>query len=90
MNYTPVTLEQYNQSLRDAVNAYYTHAQQDPTMSQEEVYQSTAAMSEQYLDAVDEFEAAQNADISVTDDAAVTDDASCTDGGEDCNDDLDL
>lgn len=60
-SYTPVTLEEYNQSLRDSVNAYYVHAQNDPAMAQDEVIQSTAEMSEAYLNAVDEFQAEQEA-----------------------------
>lgn len=60
-NYTPVTLDEYNQSLRDSVNAYYVHAQNDPAMTQDEVIQSTAEMSEAYLNAVDEFQAEQAA-----------------------------
>ena len=38
----PVTLEEYNQSLRDTVNAYYEHAMQDPSMTEEDAIQSTA------------------------------------------------
>ena len=49
----PVTLEEYNQSLRDTVNAYYEHAMQDPSMTEEDAIQSTAEMSEKYLDAVE-------------------------------------
>lgn len=60
-SYTPVTLDEYNQSLRDSVNAYYVHAQNDPAMTQDEVIQSTAEMSEAYLNAVDEFQAEQEA-----------------------------
>ena len=52
----PVTLEEYNQSLRDTVNAYYEHAMQDPSMTEEDAIQSTAEMSEKYLDAVEEFQ----------------------------------
>ena len=37
----PVTLEEYNQSLRDSVNAYYTHAINDPGMSREDAIKST-------------------------------------------------
>ena len=36
MSFQPVTEEEYNQALRDAVNEYYEHALNDPTMSQEE------------------------------------------------------
>lgn len=56
----PVTLEEYNQSLRDAVNAYYTHSINDPSMSREEALKSTGEMSEKYLGAVEDFQNAQN------------------------------
>lgn len=56
----PVTLEEYNQSLRDTVNAYYEHAMQDPSMTEEDTIQSTAEMSEKYLDAVEEFQQEQD------------------------------
>lgn len=79
-SYTPVTLDEYNQSLRDSVNAYYVHAQNDPTMTHDEVVQSTAEMSEAYLNAVDEFQAEQE-----TLDSGL--EAGNT--GEDCDDGLD-
>lgn len=56
----PVTLEEYNQSLRDTVNAYYEHAMQDPSMTEEDAIQSTAEMSEKYFDAVEEFQQEQD------------------------------
>lgn len=56
----PITLEEYNQSLRDTVNAYYEHAMQDPSMTEEDAIQSTAEMSEKYLDAVEEFQQEQD------------------------------
>ena len=56
----PVTFEEYNQSLRDTVNAYYEHAMQDPSMTEEDAIQSTAEMSEKYLDAVEEFQQEQD------------------------------
>ena len=56
----PVTLEEYNQSLRDTVNAYYEHAMQDPSRTEEDAIQSTAEMSEKYLDAVEEFQQEQD------------------------------
>lgn len=59
----PVSLEEYNQSLRDAVNAYYVHAMSNPSMSKEEAISSTAQMSEQYLSAVEDFQAAQVGDL---------------------------
>ena len=55
----PVTLEEYNASLRDSVNAYYVHAMNDPSMSKDEAIRSTAEMSERYLGAVQEFQEAQ-------------------------------
>ncbi len=57
----PVSLEEYNQTLRETVNGYYTHAMNDPSMSREEAIRSTGEMAEKYLEAVEEFEAAQNA-----------------------------
>ena len=57
--YKPVSLEEYNATLRDSVNAYYAHAMNDPTMSKEEAIKSTAEMSEKYFDAVQEFQELQ-------------------------------
>ena len=56
----PVTLEEYNQSLRDTVNEYYEQAMQDPSMTEEDAIQSTAEMSKKYLDAVEEFQQEQD------------------------------
>ena len=56
----PVTLEEYNQSLRDTVNAYYEHAMQDTSMTEEDAIQSTGELSELYLDAVEEFQQEQD------------------------------
>lgn len=55
----PVSLEEYNATLRDSVNAYYEYAMNDPTMSKEEAIKSTAEMSEKYIDAVQEFQESQ-------------------------------
>lgn len=55
----PVSLDEYNATLRGSVNAYYEHAVNDPTMSKDEVFKSTAEMSEKYLDAVQEFQESQ-------------------------------
>ena len=68
-------MEKYNQTLRDSVNAYYTHAMNDPNMSNEDALKSTGEMAEQYLDAVQEFQETQemgnietnNEDVSITD-----------------------
>ena len=73
--YKPVFLEEYNQTLRDSVNAYYTHAMNDPNMSNEDALNSTGEMAEQYLDAVQEFQETQemgniettNEDVSIAD-----------------------
>ncbi len=55
----PVSLEEYDTTLRSSVNAYYEHVMNDPTMSKEETIKSTAEMSEKYLDAVQEFQETQ-------------------------------
>lgn len=73
--YKPVSLEKYNQTLRDSVNTYYTHAMNDPNMSDEDALKSTGEMAEQYLDAVQEFQETQemgniettNEDVSIAD-----------------------
>ena len=73
--YKPVFLEEYNQTLRDSVNAYYTHEMNDPNMSNEDALKSTGEMAEQYLDAVQEFQETQemgniettNEDVSIAD-----------------------
>ena len=73
--YKPVSLEKYNQTLRDSVNAYYTHAMNDHNMSNEDALKSTGEMAEQYLDAVQEFQETQemgniettNEDVSIAD-----------------------
>lgn len=62
-DYKPVSLEEYNQSLRDSVNAYYTHAMNDPSMSKEDVLKSTDEMAEKYIEAVEEFQEVQNEQI---------------------------
>lgn len=73
--YKPVFLEEYNQTLRDSVNTYYTYAMNDPNMSDEDALKSTGEMAEQYLDAVQEFQETQemgniettNEDVSIAD-----------------------
>ena len=55
----PVSLEEYNATLRGSVNAYYDHAMNDPTMSKEESIKSIAEMGEKYIDAVQEFQESQ-------------------------------
>lgn len=58
-DYKPVTLDEYNQSLRDTVNAYYTYAISNSDMSKEDALKSTGEMAEKYLEAVEEFQGAQ-------------------------------
>lgn len=79
----PVTLEEYNQSLRDTVNAYYEHAMQDPSMTEEDAIQSTAEMSEKYLDAVDEFQQEQGTQNETEMDSGIEDSEGMDDGGLD-------
>lgn len=62
-DYKPVTLDEYNQSLRDTVNAFYSHSINDPNMSKEDALKSTGEMAEKYLEAVEEFQEAQNVQI---------------------------
>lgn len=69
-DYKPVSLEEYNQSLRDSVNAYYTHAMNDPSMSREDALKSTGEMAEKHLEAVEEFQEAQNAVVENNTEAA--------------------
>ena len=94
MDYKPVSLEEYNQSLRDTVNAYYTHAMNDPTMSYESALKSTGEVAENYLQAVDEFQEAQNCSIENENSEMMDEDVSIesdgSGGGEDCEDSLDL
>ena len=73
----PVKLERYSQNLRDQVNEYYMHAMNDPSMTQEEALSSTYEMAERSLEAVEEFEEAQNNEINV-------------DNTEECDDGLDF
>ena len=79
----PVTLEEYNQSLRDTVNAYYEHAMQDPSMTEEDAIQSTAEMSEKYLDAVEEFQQEQGTQNETEMDSGIEDSEGMDDGGLD-------
>lgn len=58
-DYKPVTIDEYNQSLRDTVNAYYTYAISNSDMSKEDALKSTGEMAEKYLEAVEEFQGAQ-------------------------------
>lgn len=57
-DFSKATVEDYDKSLRDSVNAYYQHALNDPSMSREEAIQSTAEMAERYHAAMEEVQAA--------------------------------
>lgn len=81
-----VSLEEYNSTLRDTVNAYYTHAMNDPNMTQEEAIQSTGEVAEAYLNAVDEFQASQ-AEVDASE--GLGDDAGA-DAGEGIDDGMDI
>lgn len=72
-----VTLEEYRQELNGSLNGYYIHAMNDPSMTQEEALSSTYEMAERSLEAVEEFEEAQNNEINV-------------DNTEECDDGLDF
>lgn len=65
-DYKPVTLDEYNRSSRDAVNAYYVHARNDPNMSKEDALKSTGEMAKKYLEAVEEFQQPQNIQIQAS------------------------
>ena len=75
-----VSLEEYDQTLRDTVNAYYEHAMNDPSMNKDEAIASTSAMAEEYLTAVDEFQANMETE-NVEDISATIDDGPGMDNG---------
>lgn len=56
--YTPMTVEEYDYFLRNAVNEYYVHAMNDPNMSEEEALRTSGEAAERYLTAVEEYKAA--------------------------------
>ena len=56
--YTPMTVEEYDQFLRNAVNEYYVHAMNDPNMSKEEALRTSGEAAERYLTAVEEYKVA--------------------------------
>ena len=53
-----MTVEEYDQFLRNAVNEYYVHAMNDPNMSKEEALRTSGEAAERYLTAVEEYKAA--------------------------------
>ena len=56
--YTPMTVEEYDQFLRNAVNEYYVHAMNDPNMSRAEALRTSGEAAELYMTAVEEYKAA--------------------------------
>jgi hypothetical protein len=52
----PVSLEQYNQTLRGAVNDFYQHAMDDSSMNTEDAFRTASEMAERYFEAVEEFQ----------------------------------
>lgn len=63
-SYTPVTVEDYDDSMRATVNAFYEHALNDSSMSKEEAIAQTSQMAENYLDTMDEINTAhENGEI---------------------------
>ena len=56
--YTPVTAEDYESSMRSTVNAFYEHAVNDPSLTQEEAIAQTAEVAENYLAAMEDVQAA--------------------------------
>ena len=69
-SYTPVTVEDYDNSMRATVNAFYEHALNDPSMSQEEAIAQTSQMAENYLNTMDEINTAhENGEIMSNNDS---------------------
>lgn len=73
-----VSREEYNQSLRDSVNAYYEYAMNH--MPQEEAIQSTAEMAERYETEMEAFDTAQ-ANAAAEESASVSEAAGVSDEG---------
>lgn len=71
-NYTPVTIEDYDKSMRDSVNAFYEHAMNDPSMSREEAIAQTSQMAGNYLNTMEELqEAHENGEIVSVNDTEI-------------------
>ena len=88
-NQKPVILEEYNQTLRDTVNEYYTHTMNDPTMSREEAIQSAGEVAENYHNAVEAFQEAQMQNDGTAYDAEEAGDVSASGDSPDAGNDLD-
>ena len=59
VNLDPITVDEYDAISREAVNRYYEHLKNDPSLSNEDVMRMTEEMSEKYLTAVEEYRNAQ-------------------------------
>ena len=59
VNLDPITVDEYDAISREAVNRYYEHIKNNPSLSNEDVMRMTEEMSEKYLTAVEEYRNAQ-------------------------------
>lgn len=84
-----ISIEEYDQTLHDQVNAFYTHAVNDPSISHEEAVRQTSEMAENYLEAVEEFQAEAEAQAQTDGAATDTGTENGTDGGTDGGDGMD-
>lgn len=70
-NYTPVTIEDYDNSMRATVNAFYEHAKNDRSLSHDEAVAQTGQMAENYLNTMNELQTAhKNGEIASLNDNA--------------------
>ena len=78
-NYTPVTIEDYDKSMRDEINIFYEHVMNDPSISKEEGFAQTSQMVENYLNAKEELqEAHENGEIASVNDTVNTNEGEMT------------
>ena len=55
VNLDPITVDEYDAISREAVNRYYEHLKNNPSLSNEDVMRMTGEMSEKYFSAVEEY-----------------------------------
>ena len=55
VNLDSITVDEYDAISREAVNRYYEHLKNNPSLSNEEVMRMTGEMSEKYFSAVEEY-----------------------------------
>ena len=55
VNLDPITVDEYDAISREAVNRYYEHLKNNPSLSNEDVMRMTGDMSEKYFSAVEEY-----------------------------------